>query len=76
MTERSHPPPMLRRQYSVSSEDALRKLHDCEQRLKDFEDRFSQYVFAATTDAKKDTLIAMKNDLAIMVSEFLSFFCD
>ena len=59
---------MMKRQYSVSSEDALRKLSDCEQRLKDFEDRFSQYVFAATTDQNKDTLVAMKNDLAVMVS--------
>lgn len=61
--------PMMKRQYSVSSEDALRKLSDCEQRLKDFEDRFSQYVFAATTDQNKDTLVAMKNDLAVMVGE-------
>jgi hypothetical protein len=62
------PPPMLRRQLSVSSEDALHRLSECEENLKEFEDRFSQYVFAATTDAQKDTLIAMKNDLAIMVS--------
>lgn len=59
-------PPFLR-QYSEKSEDALGKLHECENRLQSFENKFREYVYAATSDQDEETLVAMKNSLAIMV---------